>query len=812
MVWPAWSLRTKLIVACLLVELAGLAFSMWGGARLLQRTLREQSGAQAAQVTALLEHAIATPFAQRDYATVQQLLDQMRASDTVDYLVLSDHRDRVVAASGWDPSHALPPRDAEDIDLDRADHTLHLDAAIDLAGQRLGRLDLGLSTAPLRATRADFLRRSVVVAAGALVLSTTLLAAIAFAITRHLRRLAEASRRVAGGDYDAPVAVATRDEIGQLGLAFREMAATIKQRVHALEQSERRQRAHLLLANEERRRLTTLLAAMPSGVLFVDPDGVVVYANAAFKQIWSVSRSIPGLAARELLPELARQLVPEHRAALDRLLDPAITAPDNGVELHTLDERIISQRLRTVADGGGWIWFHHDITLERQTQQRAHQALVDPLTRVMNRRGLYETLETAIARAGSDATSLALLFIDLDDFKYANDVGGHRTGDEILVTVARSLSSQLRRGEVIARLGGDEFAVLCPGVGMAEAGAIAERLVHAVATLSFDAGGETVRTGCSVGVAVYPGDALTGDDLIARADTAMYQAKRSGKNGWSLYRDDTAEAHAQRSRVNWNERIHRAIRDGRFVLHFQSVHHAGDLRVSHHEALVRMVDADDSMRLISPADFVPHAERSGKIRLIDRWVFAACIGHLAEGPSATGIAANLSARSLEDAEFPGFLRDELRRRDVDPRRLTIELTETSALGDAMAARRMIGALRALGCTVHLDDFGSGFASFAHLRLLDVDGIKIDGAFIRDLAHDRSNQLFVSSMIAIAHELNKTTVAEHVEDAATIDILRDMGVELVQGYHLGRPAVRREVLAATGLRLVADPRRGEPASG
>lgn len=181
------------------------------------------------------------------------------------------------------------------------------------------------------------------------------------------------------------------------------------------------------------------------------------------------------------------------------------------------------------------------------------------------------------------------------------------------------------------------------------------------------------------------------------------------------------------------------------------------------------------------------AARSGKIRQIDRWVFEACVVQLAATPDPVCIAANLSARSLEDPIFPGFLSSLLQRHDVDPRRLHIELTETSAISDPMTARQLIDALRSLGCSVHLDDFGSGFSSFAQLKLLEVDAIKIDGSFIRNLQADSSNMLFVQAMIGIAHNLNKIVVAKHVEDAATLEALRGLGVDLVQGFHLGRPA-------------------------
>jgi diguanylate cyclase (GGDEF)-like protein len=793
MPWSGWRLRSKLIAACVLVQLVAAALLVFGSMRLLQRTLVEQAGFETRQIMALLDQAIAAPLAQRDYATLQQTLELVRSSDSISYLMLVDHRDKLVAGAGWDAARALPRRDVGAIDLDRADTTRHLALPVMLGGQQLGRIDFGLSTTALRQARAEFLQRSLVIGAGALLLSMALLAAIAYAITRHLERLASASARVAQGELDVQVPVTTRDEIGRLGVAFNAMAVALNERLAALQRSEAQTSLHLSVARDEQSRLTTLLGAMSGGILFADEHARVLYANAAFARIWSVPAILAGDELARIVPQLVGQLEPVDGPQVEAMLrrdgtqDPG---PYTGHrELRTLDGRIIVQHMQPVvhgAQGGGRIWFHDDVTVERRTQQRAQQALHDPLTGLINRRGLYESLQTALADAAGSGEPLSLLFIDLDDFKHANDVGGHRTGDEILVAVARALVGQMRRGELVARLGGDEFAVLCPGMDARSAGALAARLVDAVSALRFAAPEQTLRVGCSIGSASFPEDARTEDALLACADAAMYEAKRSGKNGWAAYHEDPLRTQAESARLDWNARIHRALQERRFVLHFQSVHRVSDLRAVHHEALVRMRDEGEPGELIPPVEFIPHAERSGKIRQIDRWVFEACIEQLATTEAEVSIAANLSARSLEDASFPGFLRGALQRRDVDPRRLHIELTETSSIGDPMAARQMIDALRGLGCAVHLDDFGSGFSSFAQLKLLDVDAVKIDGVFIRNLHNDSSNRLFVASMIEIAHNLGKTVIAEHVEDAGTLEILRGLGVDMVQGFHLGRP--------------------------
>jgi diguanylate cyclase (GGDEF)-like protein len=537
--------------------------------------------------------------------------------------------------------------------------------------------------------------------------------------------------------------------------------------------------------------LTTLLGALRSGILFVDEQQRVIYANAMFSQIWALSSVAAGMPMTQILPALRQQVAIGSTALVDLLqtaVDPHVLTDG---EITLSDGRLISQRMYHVDDSqhgaGGSIWLHQDITLDRQTQQRARLALVDPLTDLINRRGLFEELHLAIGRAEQAGSSVSLLFIDLDEFKHANDVAGHWAGDQILVMVARALSGLLHPDQQVARMGSDEFAVIAPGQDAEQVAALAARLVQSISALRFDLDEHRIRIGCSIGVAMYPRDAGGADQLVACADRAMHQAKIGGKNGYCLYQDDSAHSQAEFERVSWNGRIYGALRDQRLELHFQPVHRVSDLGIVYYEALVRMVDEDDASHLIGPTAFVPYAERSGKIRQIDRWVFQACLDKLAQSPTAVCIAANLSARSLDDPGFEGFLRDALERSGVDPRRLHIELTETAAMGDLVAARPMIAALRSVGCAVHLDDFGSGFSSFVHLKLLEVDGIKIDGSFIRDLTSDPSNQLVVASLIKIARSLNKTTVAECVEDAATLEALRELGVDHVQGFHLGRPA-------------------------
>lgn len=539
--WSSLSLRTKLVVICVTVELLAACLLLLGSMRLLRTTLTEQAAYQTAQITALLDQSIAVPLSQRDYATLQETLNHVRSDDAIVYLVLWDHRDKLAVASGWSPTMPLPARDLGDIDLDRTDTTLHLSAPIIIAGQMLGRVDFGLSTIGLRQARAQFLQRSLSAALGTLLLSAFVMSAFAFFVTRDLTKLTNATKRFAEGELDTVVHIHSKDEIGQLGGSFNDMAGALKQRLVALEHSEQQQRLHLEATNTEKARLATLLGTMHYGILFVDKNCCVIYANPAFLKIWTLSESPIGEHLRMILPYMQAQVDENDVGVLNLMLQFHIDESVGDAEIHLNDGRLIAQKMQIVTDTKNntnnidTIWFHEDITQARQTQLRAYQALRDPLTQLLNRRGFYESLNSSMLKAFQDSTNIALMFIDLDNFKTANDLGGHRVGDEVLVAVAKTLTEQMRQHECIARLGGDEFAIICPNINSEEASIIATRLVPAISELYFPVLGEKLRVGCSIGIATYPHDAATTDTLLACADTAMYQSKQAGKNRWTIF-------------------------------------------------------------------------------------------------------------------------------------------------------------------------------------------------------------------------------------------------------------------------------------
>lgn len=417
----------------------------------------------------------------------------------------------------------------------------------------------------------------------------------------------------------------------------------------------------------------------------------------------------------------------------------------------------------------------------------------DALTGLYNRHRFQQELARTMLETDRYQMRCAVMFFDLDEFKTINDSYGHRAGDALLIRVAGEIGALVRRNEVLARLGGDEFAILLPTVHDDEAEALAERVVRAVAQIPFRFEGQNLRLTASLGIAYYPTHAADADDLVARADIAMYQAKDAGKNTWRIFRADIEADSEMRNRLSWGERISNAVDKGLFQLHFQGVYRAEGGALSHLEALIRMADEHHPNQLIMPGRFIQLAEKSGRILDIDRWVIREVLRRLATNPAIPSIAVNLSGRSLSEPGLPQTIGDELRRSGVDPARLIFEITETAAVSDLHDAQRMIEALRQLGCGACLDDFGVGFASFAYLKHLQVDTIKIDGIFIRDLPNDPDNQVFVQAMVSVALGLGKLVVAEYVEDAPTLALLRRFGVDLVQGYHLDRPVADHPAL-------------------
>jgi len=561
------------------------------------------------------------------------------------------------------------------------------------------------------------------------------------------------------------------------------------------------QQEYLTRAQDEHARLSALLAAMDAGILFVSHDNRVVYSNPAFTRIWMIAPGtrLIGRGPQEVLTSSASVLARPEEQAKRVLRLPREDEIFGALEIQMADGRLVTQQAHAVEDvygrPVGHLWLFQDVTRERQTaDQLIYLAERDALTGLYNRHRFNEELARMIADAQRHESRVALLFFDLDDFKYINDTFGHRAGDAMLIRVAGEVVGQVRRNEIFARLGGDEFAILVPEISDEMLRVLAERITQAIAMVRFQYEGQSLRLTSSLGIAVFPDHADNPEDLIARADTAMYQAKEAGKNAWRIYRSDLDTSLQMVRRMSWNDRIMHALENNLMDLQFQGIYSTDDRSLSHFEVLVRMRDVDDPTVLLMPGQFIPLAEKSGKILEIDRWVLRESIQMLAEVPTIPALAVNISGRSFDEPTLPQYIAEQLKRHGVAPHRLMVELTETSAVSDLHDAQRFIEALHQTGCGVSLDDFGTGFSSFAYLKHLQVDSVKIDGLFIRNLPQEADNQLFVKAIVTVARGLHKTTIAECVEDEETLVMLKGFGVDSVQGYYLEKPRADHPLLA------------------
>ena len=432
-----------------------------------------------------------------------------------------------------------------------------------------------------------------------------------------------------------------------------------------------------------------------------------------------------------------------------------------------------------------------DITERRRHEaELRHMADHDPLTGLLNRRSFERELERHVAYVERYGPKGAAIVLDLDHFKTINDTLGHSAGDELIVRVAHALRSRLRESDVLARLGGDEFAILLPEATPEEADAVAAAVLDSVRTLAVPtATGRTRTVTASLGIALFDSaERLTGEDVLVNADLAMYDAKESGRDQLAAY--DAPERTETRieARISWADMIRDALAEDAFVLHAQPIVDLATGEATQYELLLRMRGADGE--LIGPSAFLPVAERFDLMGAIDHWVVARAIrmvGAERRAGRELTVEVNISGRSAGDPELLELIEHELHANDVCPSQIIFEITETIAVSNIPRAQHFAARLADLGCRFALDDFGAGFGSFYYLKHLPFDYLKIDGEFVRHSAADPTDQLVIQAVVDIARGLGKRTVAEHVGDSETAELLQRMGVDHAQGFHLGEPA-------------------------
>ncbi len=596
-------------------------------------------------------------------------------------------------------------------------------------------------------------------------------------------------RRKDGSTYPAEAWVQLTDQFGRRG--FIVMANDISARKAAEE---------ALYQEKELAEIT--LESIGDAVLTTNADGLVTYLNPVAQKLcgWE------GEAACGLPADQVFHIVSEHdrlrmESPIDRVLQQGETS---GLANHTVllsksgDEYAIEDSAAPIRarDGRlvGAVLVFRDVTHTRQMARNlSWQASHDALTDLVNRREFENMLGTMLHTACSRGLRHAMLYIDLDQFKVVNDTCGHQAGDELLRQLSAILSERMRQSDLLARLGGDEFGVLLDGCSIEQAERIALQLLDAIRAFRFSWQGRLFSISASIGVTAIDADCKSVEVAMSAADTACFMAKDKGRNQVQVFRIDDEEVSSRQGEMSWVSRLVKCADENRFFLNFQRVQALGHGDGRHHlEVLLRM--KDESGRTVPPMAFIPAAERYNLMPNIDRWVIRRMItclaGHLRGDDAAAydqlQVAINVSGVSLSDESLLDFILQQFDETGVSPGRFCFEITETAAISNLSRVTRFMRRLKTMGCRFALDDFGSGLSSFAYLKNLPVDFLKIDGVFVKGTARDAADFAMVESINRVGHVMGMQTIAEFVEDADILRCMRNIGVDFVQGHHIHQP--------------------------
>ena len=566
--------------------------------------------------------------------------------------------------------------------------------------------------------------------------------------------------------------------------------------------------AQQALRNSERR-LRELLQGTPNAFLAVDAEGLIlewnVQAEATFG--WPRSEAIGRRFADTMIP-------PGGREGFDADVQAYVPWADEAGQHHVIQlaalhrdghEVPVELRLSRLQAGGAYIiqTFVRDMSESIRTESKrrraeariAHMALHDPLTGLPNRTLLFDRLAHALAGAKRRGANLAVLFADLDDFRLVNQSLGHQAGDDLLVELARRLGELMRRSDTMARMhedtlvrfGGDEFVIVCEDIrSERDATAIADRIAAALSD-AFALAGEQIVVTASIGIALAAGDASP-DAVIGEAEAAMHRAKELGRARYELF--DAAIGERVSNRLHQESELRQAIEQRQLRLFYQPIVSVANGRLVGAEALVRWEHPERG--LLAPAQFLSLAEETGMIIPLGRWVLQEACAQAARWQanrrcgSLLRISVNVSAHQLANNELVPLVTEVLAATKLDPSRLALEITESVLLEEGRISVDLLGELRALGVRLSLDDFGTGYSSLSYLRHLPLDAIKLDRAFISELAETAVDRHILAAIVQMARALSMTVVSEGVETAAQWACLRELGCHLAQGYYFAHP--------------------------
>ena len=565
--------------------------------------------------------------------------------------------------------------------------------------------------------------------------------------------------------------------------------------------TERKKAETAVFQAKERAQVT--LQSIGDAVITTDSEGRIDYMNP-------VAESLTGWESREAQTKLIGEVltvvdettrVPRESPVMRCLREGQML----GLTEHTVlvnrrgQELAIQDSAAPIRDRAGnligAVLVFHDVSKERRLHRALHyQASHDALTGLINRREFENRLTAAVENARQDAgVRHALLYLDLDQFKLVNDTCGHPAGDQLLKQITGVLQSRVRGGDTLARLGGDEFGILLQGCLLDQAMRIAESLRQAIRDFRFVWQDGVLELGVSIGIVEITSDTPTVSSVMSAADVACYSAKDLGRNRVQLYKpDDVPERHRE---MHWVSKLARACDESRFELFYQPIVPIGATAHEHEHFELMLRLRDESGALVTPAEFIPAAERYNVMPSIDRWVVRQALDRLVHrtgsGVKPFTIAVNLSGTSLNDERFLEFLIAELNGHELAAGAMCFEITETAAIANLGNVVYFMRELKARGCHFALDDFGSGLSSFMYLKTLPVDYLKIDGQFVENVTHDRVDRSMIEAISQVAKAMGIQTIAERVESREVLAELGRLGIDYAQGFHIAEPRSTKE---------------------
>jgi diguanylate cyclase (GGDEF)-like protein/PAS domain S-box-containing protein len=552
------------------------------------------------------------------------------------------------------------------------------------------------------------------------------------------------------------------------------------------------------------------LESIGDGVITTHLDGTVEYLNPVAEQLtgWpdNDARGRPLSKVFKLVDETTRQALPDP-VSLCLNEGAYVRLPGHTLLLHRNEDREFSIEVtvgpirdRDLKNVGTVLVFHDVTEMRGMARKMSYQASHDALTGLINRHEFELRLTDALESARSDDRQHAMCYLDLDQFKIVNDMCGHVAGDELLRQLAAQLQTGVRESDSLGRLGGDEFGVLLQRCPIDKAQTIAEGLRQIVRDFRFAWQERVFEVGVSIGIVPITSESGSLTEVLSAADSACYVAKDHGRDRIHVYKSDDAFVARRHGEGQWVSRIREALEDNRFTLYQQKAMPLSNRAEgrAYTEILIRMLD--EKSEPIPTAAFLPAAQRYDLMPRIDRWVLRTFCTFMRETqetrePDIDVYAINLCGQSLSDERFLDFAIDQLQQNAIAPENICFEISETAAIANLTRAMRFISAVKEMGCLFALDDFGSGLSSFAYLKNLGVDFLKIDGSFIKDTANEPVDYAMVKIVNQIGHVMDILTIAESVERKSVLVKLKELGVDYAQGFEITEPTPLSEHIEA-----------------